>query len=557
MKYYLSFFQAILCCYITLAQDEPSRQVPSHVHDVVVHMAGAELHHTATVRLTAGKQELVFSGLSHQLEEHTLLVDIQKKDVTILSVTSRTNYMDPIKNNDRIMRVQDSLNLHKDKIEFYDTRINGLVKEKDLLYKNESIGGTSQGVAVSEIAKAADFFRQRIWDIEDELIRYRKLKAEHHSKRQQLDLQLNELNATYNPPTSEVRIVVMSPTATETNFSIKYQVPEAGWAPKYDVRSEGITQPVELIYRANIYNNSGLDWENVHLKLSTADPNQGAEKPNLESWDLGEVTLEEPNYNSPVYKSEYDKEDSRVDLNAVMITSKDLKIKQRNTSSLVPSSMEVIEVAELSAEFNIPQPYTILSDAKPYIVEVSKHQLQAKYEHFCVPKMDVDAFLIAKVSGWTALNLVSGKASVYYGGAYLGDSYINTASVEDTLVLSMGRDKKITITRMKKTEESKKINSGNGVKERFVFETTIRNNREVPVTINMEDQVPISTDKEIQITEDNLSGGNLDKYSGKVNYIVLLQPGESKKITMAYTVKSPRNRAIRGSKNVRRARAKF
>lgn len=110
---------------------------------------------------------------------------------------------------------------------------------------------------------------------------------------------------------------------------------------------------------------------------------------------------------------------------------------------------------------------------------------------------------------------------------------------------------------MKKTEESKKINSGNGVKESFVFETTIRNNREVPVTINMEDQVPISTDKEIQITEDNLSGGNLDKYNGKVNYIVLLQPGESKKITLAYTVKSPRNRAIRGSKNVRRARAKF
>ena len=171
--------------------------------------------------------------------------------------------------------------------------------------------------------------------------------------------------------------------------------------------------------------------------------------------------------------------------------------------------------------------------------------------------MDVDAFLVAKVSGWNALNLVSGKASVYYSGTYLGDSYINTASVEDTLVLSLGRDKKISIVRNKKTEASKKIHSGNSVKESFVFETSLKNNREVPVLVNMEDQLPISSDKEIQITEEEISGGALDKFNGKINYQIVLQPGETKKITLAYSVKSPQNRTIRGSRNVSRSRTKF
>jgi hypothetical protein len=51
--------------------------------------------------------------------------------------------------------------------------------------------------------------------------------------------------------------------------------------------------------------------------------------------------------------------------------------------------------------------------------------------------------------------------------------------------------------------------------------------------------------------------GALDKFNGKINYQIVLQPGETKKITLAYSVKSPQNRAIRGSRNVRRSRTKF
>jgi uncharacterized protein (TIGR02231 family) len=550
MKLTLSLFIIFLSANGLCAQTE-SRNVTSNVHDVVVYMSGAELHHTATVRLTVGKQELVFTGLSAELLEQTLIVDIQKKDVTILSVNSRTNYMEPVKESERIAVYKDSLDAVMSQINQIDARTTTLNKEKDLLFKNEAIGGTVHGVVVTEIAKAADFYRQRMFDIDDQLATYRITRSKLYVTSKNLEYQINELNAEINPPTSEVRVVVMSPTASETNFSLKYQVPSAGWSPKYDVRSEGITQPVELTYRANIYNNCGLNWENVKIKLSTADPNQGAEKPELDKWDLADSDEEKEEYilqESGIFgqvelgnRSLHDKRDANYALSA----------------DIVEPSLETIEVAELSAEFEIEQVYTILSDAKPYTVEVAKHQLNVKYEHFAVPKMDTDAFLVAKVTGWNSLNLVSGEASVYYSGTYLGKSNINTTSVNDTLVLSMGRDKKVAIARQKITEASKKINSGSVVKENFIFETTIKNNRDIPIMIHIEDQLPISSEKEIQVTEEELSGGILDKYSGKITYDIQLQPGESKKIILAYQVKSPRGREIHGTRNVRRSRAKF
>lgn len=572
---------ALLLMFCMTHSQTETRNVNSNLHAVVVYMSGAELHHTATVRLTAGKQELIFTGLSEEMIQNTLLVDIQKKDVTILSVSSRTNYLEPIKDNEKINRLKDSLAIAKEKLAQYESRIQTLNKEKDLLFKNEAIGGTTHGVSVAEITKAADFYRQRMFDIDDALANYKRQLSVQSNTRKNLEKQIQELNATFNPPSSEVHIVVMSPSSTETDFSIKYQVPSAGWEPKYDVRSEGITKPVDLIYRANIYNNCGIDWESVKIKLSTADPNQGAEKPKLESWDLGEVQLNEQwgygyggaaGATAPVQQELTDKsgivdvdvEEEKIGFNSIF-GNEEIELKNyaepiRRKSAYINSqgvATEMVEVAELSAEFEITQEYTILSDSKPYIVEVSKHSLPAKYEHFAVPKMDVDAFLVAKIAGWNALNLVSGNASVYYNGSYLGESYINTASVEDTLVLSMGRDKKISMVRTKISELSKKTQSGNSVKESFVFETTIKNNRDVTIVVNVEDQLPISSDKEIQIIEEAIGEGTLDKLSGKIEYQFSLQPGESKTLKLSYHVKSPKARSIRGSKQIRRARAKF
>jgi uncharacterized protein (TIGR02231 family) len=398
--------------------------------------------------------------------------------------------------------------------------------------------------------------------IDEEIFKMRKDRDKATEKYYKYNQQLTELNAQFNPPTSEINVVIVSNKAQNVSFSVKYQVANAGWEAKYDVRATGVTKPVELVYRANVYNNCGLDWNGVKLNLSTADPKQGAEKPKLESWDLANQRRSDSEDDDGFYQFNYrgnvmSEEVARVADKSLDMKSPEKSEEFRKKNQAPKVAQEMIEVAELNAEFDIVQNYTILSDAKPYIVEVAVHTLPATYEHYTVPKMDLSAFLTARVVGWNKLSLVSGSASVYYNGAYLGSSYINTASVEDTLVLSLGRDKMISITREKKSEENKKQFSGSNVKETLTYEIVVKNNRDGQVTCVVEDQLPISSSSDIEVTAIETSNAVLDKESGKLSWKLTLAPGESRVIKLSYSIKSPKWRHIDGDRHVRRAKAKF
>src|SRR6185369_11389983 len=110
--------------------------------------------------------------------------------------------------------------------------------------------------------------------------------------------QLLELNQHIGMPSAEVTVLVLANEDMRANFNLKYRVVDAGWAPKYDIRVDGISKPVNLYYKANLYNNTGVDWNNVKLKLSTADPLQGAQYPKMEAWDLKQNQEQTQSYQS-------------------------------------------------------------------------------------------------------------------------------------------------------------------------------------------------------------------------------------------------------------------
>jgi uncharacterized protein (TIGR02231 family) len=205
-------------------------------------------------------------------------------------------------------------------------------------------------------------------------------------------------------------------------------------------------------------------------------------------------------------------------------------------------------VSELSAEFDIPVPYSILSDSKPYTVDVTTYDIPAKYEHFAIPKIDEDAFLVAKITGWNERNLISGEANIYFNGTYLGQSFINTNDIEDTLLVSLGRDKKVSLNRVKRVNSYERHIVGNSIKETFLFETTIKNNRESVVNIEVQDQVPVSQDNSIDVDVIETSMASLDKFSGRLTWKLKLAPGESQKLVLSYSIKYPKGYKTKAKK---------
>ncbi|HPE99588.1 MAG TPA: DUF4139 domain-containing protein [Bacteroidales bacterium] len=497
------------------------------VYAVTVYMLGAELHCSAEAVLPKGKCTVLLPGLSPQLNAGSIRFSVENSDATILSVSSRINYLNGQGDNKKIRLLKDSVELINDRLTRIAMSRETFVKEKDLLFKNQSIGGTENGVKVEEIQRSADFFRLRSNQINDELFVLAKNESKYRETLARLMAELDELNATYNPPSSEIELSVLSQREEKIKFDFSYMVSGCGWAPKYDIRADGVDKPIQMVYRANLFNNSGVDWNDVKIKLSTAEPGKSATKPILDKWAL--------NYG-------YDVQDASE--SNVMNYDQRMTIEATKVEGAAIAGYETIRVDELSQEFEIAVPYTILSDSKAYTVDVNTFDLPAVFEYSAIPKMDRDAFLVARITDWNKLNLVSGHASVFYAGTFVGQSYINTSTVADTMSISLGRDKRIIIKRAQKMEDSKSQVIGSSIKETFMYEIIVRNNKECAVNITLQDQVPVSQNSDITVDVINISGGTLDPLSGIITWKMTLQPSETKLLILNYSIKYPKNQRV-------------
>ena len=182
---------------------------------------------------------------------------------------------------------------------------------------------------------------------------------------------------------------------------------------------------------------------------------------------------------------------------------------------------------------------------------MKKFNLKADYKYYSIPKVDKDAFLIARITGWEDLDIIDGEANIFIRNIYTGTAFINTRFIEDTLDLSLGRDNKVLVTRTKKKDYSSKKVIGQNKKELFTYEIIAKNNRKVPIKLDLKDQIPVSQENDIIVDVIDISGAKLDDLSGKLEWEVKLQPGESKKYIVSFSVKYPKNRTVK----IRRSRA--
>ncbi|MCD6066106.1 MAG: hypothetical protein K0S33_932 [Bacteroidetes bacterium] len=553
----------------------PSQTVQSKIESAILYLDGAELTQRKTITLNPGRNLIIFSGITPKLVSKSVQVT-STGDVSLLSVSDRINYLTDAKETAKTKQLKDSLEMINDIIsqlqydrEAYDT-------EKKMINANQRIGGNEKGVAIAELKLAADFYRSRIKEINGELFKLDKKIENNQKTATKLQLSLAEINGVDDEPTAEIEILVNNNGAAKagSEMEIKYIVANAGWVPTYDLIAEDINKPIQLKYKAKVFNNTNVDWNDIKIKLSTGDPMKNASKPELMTWYLNYNNAYQQNmayqqtYNSySNTTSNNNNNDQNYNAPASMtldniykeeLKKKQLEVQQKKGQQVKTTiAYEDIQVSELSAEFEIKQTYSIPSDAKPYLVDVTEYNLPATYKHFCVPKMEKEAFMLARITGWEELNLVEGSANVYFGGTYVGQSYINPRSVDDTLDLSFGRDKKIIVTRTKLKDLNKDRVIGNNKKVTFSYEMVVKNNRKGPVTIELNDQLPVSKNTDIVVENIELSKAQLDPATGKLKWVLTLAPDEMKKVILTFSVKYPRDQSINMDNMRKKSRAKF
>ena len=170
--------------------------------------------------------------------------------------------------------------------------------------------------------------------------------------------------------------------------------------------------------------------------------------------------------------------------------------------------------------------------------------LNALYEYFTIPKLESSAYLTAKITGWQELNLLPGEASLFFEGTYLGNSLLDVLSAGDTLNLSLGKDKSVVIKRTLMKDYSSKRFLGNNKSDSRKYEISVRNNKQQPVKIIVEDQFPVSTDKDIEVDKLSYENGKLDDDTKKISWTFSIDSKKENKLEMGYTVKYPKDKVL-------------
>lgn len=522
----ISFVSSIL-----FASDEID--VKSTLSNVKVFLRGAQLSYSATAKIEKGINNIVFTGLASNIDRNSINVS-SIGDAIILSVVQRFDFLRQSEKTPQIKSLEDSLESQNKSLAFNQNEIDVLKSEIDLILANKNIGNEKVGVSVVELQKMAEFYRKRLAEIKNKNFDLTISQKKIQKNIERIQNQLNELNSQLNKPTNEIVLTVSGKTAGTIEFDLSYLIYDAGWQPIYDVRVDKINSPAQLNYNANVWQNSSIDWKDVDVILSTRNPNANNNKPELNPWF---IDFARPIAYQKMMKDEAARFVDNLSLQAVS--------EAAAPSETMADYINVVET-QLSVEFTPTIKYSIPSDNKPHSVSLQEFNIPAKYEYYVVPKLDNNAFLVARLTDWANYYLLPGQANIYFDNSYVGQSYVNPITTKDTLTLSLGRDKNISASRdvLKDYSEDKFLSSN--VERTFGFEIKVKNNKKTAVKIIVEDQIPISKHEDIFVKLIDSSGAVYDRQTGKLKWIVEIEAGKSISKKMVYSVKYPGDKQIQG-----------
>jgi uncharacterized protein (TIGR02231 family) len=522
---------------VTMGQNE--KNVDSKITDVTVFLNKAQVTREVKTRIEPGRVNLVVRGLTSQLDPESIQVT-GKGSFIILGISHQQNYLSELNMPKSLKALKDSVEQLQKQLQLEQSQKEILSKEELMLLSNQKIGGTTQNLTVAELKAMADFYRSRLGDIVTSRMKQDDKIRKINERIVKLNNQINSQNEMYGRNTSEIVVSISAEAATSVDLDVNYVVANAGWYPVYDVRAINTKSPLQLSYKANVFQSTGEEWKSVKLKLSTANPNQSGLKPELSSWYL--------DFYQPIA---YGLERRKYKSTGAVARAANMEDKEEMVSMAAPVAESVADYVStiqttLNTEFDISLPYSVLSASKPTTVDIRNYEMKSDYTYSVAPKLDNDAFLLARATGWEEFNLLPGEANIFFEGTFVGKSFIDPNTIKDTLSVSLGRDKRIVVKREKLKDLTSRSFMGSNKKESYAYEISIRNTKGESIKVIVEDQIPISQNTQIEVSTQDLGGAKFNKNTGKLVWEMELKPSETRKVIYKFEVKYPKDRQING-----------
>ncbi|MFH7003121.1 DUF4139 domain-containing protein [Flavobacterium bizetiae] len=538
---------SVLLLFCAFAMAQKPVFTTAKVKSATVYFNAAEISQTATANLPMGTSELVIKNVATSLNENSIQISTPS-NVTVLSVQFTNNYIseyDADTKSPELKRVRDSIVMVQKEIQKVQNTINSETKTIELLDKNQQISGVNSGLNVTELMKMVDYYKNKQIEIANNINNLTEKGQKLNELLYKLQNKL-QINTGREEKTSSGKLIVqiMCENAGAVPLDISYLANNVTWVPFYDLRAESVSSPINMMYKAQVVQNTGIDWKKVKLTLSSGQPNQNNQAPILSSWFLRNNIVTQTPYG-------YSQRGKMNQLQGSMALKNDTSLDEVVVMAPAPvlekssvSNYTTVAENQLNVSFDIDIPYDILSNGKIHSVSLKEIKLPATYKYYAVPKVENEAFLLAEIADYSKYNLLQGEANIVFEGMYVGKTFIDPNQTGDTLNLSMGRDKKVSIKREKAADKSETRFMSSKKEQTFTFDITVRNNKKEAVELLLKDQYPLSTNKEIEVELLQSDGAKVNAETGILTWQLQLKPNENKKFRISYRVKYPKDQNL-------------
>lgn len=499
------------------------------IQEVRVYFNGADLQHKVKVKLPKGKSQVVISNLASSLNQNSLHIG-SDKPVRILSNVFTTSYDKTIKQGLTGNTLTDSIYTISQELEHLSILTTSVTNALNILDANQTIpSGAGQNFSI-ELNNLVDFYTKKRTELSVDLNQKKQKRVELEQLLSNLQQRLeagSQLGSNYGK--GQIVLQVESNLEQEVFLNLRYFTNSAQWFAAYDLNIEQINMPIEVNYKAGIKQNTGLDWNNVALSLVSGFANQDNVMPVLDTWflDYKENTVEQQEY--------------FVGSSNALVRSK--RVTSMPANSVLQPNVEIVQ-KQMNIVFDIKSSARILSDSKTHFVTVDKFELQAKYQYYSAVKMDPNAYLVAKVSDYSAFNLLNGSANVIFEGVYIGSTVLDVDNTQEILELNLGKDSQVQVSRKLISDKASNRVLSNRKSENLAYEILVKNNKQQSIDILIQDQIPVSKNSDIEVDVFKRDQAELNQDKGILSWNLSVPPNNLSKVEFGYTIKYNKDKTL-------------
>ncbi|HAD82796.1 MAG: hypothetical protein A2509_07410 [Candidatus Edwardsbacteria bacterium RIFOXYD12_FULL_50_11] len=529
------------------------------ISQVVIYNDRVEITRMHKTGYQPGEYQLKMTDLPSSLDENSVRTSGSgTAEVKINGVKIETVYLDTT-TNQKYKALEDSVEQLKEQQKIYDDRYGLLQKEADYLekIKNASTALPSgresekpRSTTVSEWTGLYNFYDAKFEAINKEQRSIEKNKKALQARLNALQSRLHKISAGANLTKKNVSVSFTVKKEGSLALALSYMMMGASWHPQYDIRVSPENKEVEFTYYGVIYQNTGEDWKNVKITLSTAQPSISGSMPALKPWYVD------------VYQQYYQKGQAPQRAKQILSVGKEMQQVQSpifdeatspsrgvigNTAGIVTSD---VEFTGTSYVYLTPGENNIPSDGEPHKIPIAFETLKADFEYSSAPRLKQYAYLQGKVKNTTEYPFIAGDINVFFGNNFVGTSAINTVIPSEKFDVSLGIDEGIKITRQKVRDL---VENGKRIKRTYGYKVTVKNLKKTKEILTVNEQYPVSRNDKIKVKlvspkfdDEKLEYGIKEKANGIIEWKMELGPQEKKEMELEYILEYPGGVSVTG-----------